>query len=114
MEIRVYRETRKPFRDYADPITVVFPLPKRLQQREGSRGFFIAGNFGSDGRWIRLHSGDVPLGAIINGNQFYIGKKLRRESIPEPARTEIDYLADLWNKAVTKDSAEAWEEWNNA
>lgn len=112
MEIRVYKENRKPFRDYVDNITVVFPIPKRLQERERSRAFFIAGNFGSDGRWNRLHSGDIPQGVYINGNQCYLGKKMRLDAIPEPARAEIVRVGKIWNEAVGKDTEEAWERWN--
>lgn len=112
MEIRIYKENRKQFRDYVDNITVVFPIPKRLQEREYSRAFFIAGNFGSDGRWNRLHSGDIPQGVYINGNRCYLGKKLRLDAIPEPARAEIVRVGKIWNEAVTKDTEEAWERWN--
>lgn len=112
MEIRVYKENRKQFRDYVDNITVVFPIPKRLQEREHSRAFFIAGNFGSDGRWNRLHSGDIPQGVYINGNRCYLGRKMRLDAIPEPARAEIERVGKIWNEAVTKDTEEAWERWN--
>ena len=112
MEIRVYKENRKQFKNYADPITVLFPYPKRLQEREHARAFFVAGNFGSDGRWNRLHSGDIPRGVYINGNQCYLGKKLRLADIPDLAREEIERVGRIWNEAVTKDTDEAWEQWN--
>ena len=114
MTVKVYKEDRKGLKDYVDNITVYFPYPKRLQEREQGKGFYIAGGFTSDGHFNRMHSDTIPVGVLINGNNCYFGKRLRDEHIPTPALEEITELARVWNVAVTEDTTEAWDEWNKA
>lgn len=113
MEIRLYKETRKEFRNYADPYTLYFPYPKRLQKREGAKAYYVGGNILSDGTWQGMYSDYAPIGVRVNGNNLHLGKKIKLSEIPEPARKQIQHLSDLWNEAVTKDTDEAWEKWNN-
>ncbi len=114
MKARVYIENRKEFKNYADPVTVYFPYPKRLWERERAKGYYIACNFTSSGLLMRLHSDTVDVGVMINGNRCHFGRRLHDKDIPAPALKEIKALESAWNRAVSEDTDEAWDAWNEA
>lgn len=114
MQVRLYKDTRRAYRNYADIYTLFFPYPKRLQLREGARAYIVGGNIRSDGSWNGMHSDLVPVGVLVNGNRLFLGRRQKIDKLPDKAREEIARLERLWNEAVTKDTDEAWERWNNS
>ena len=105
---------RKEFRDYCDSMTIVFPLPKKLHQREQAKGFYIAGSLSKySDRFYSVYSGDVPLGSIINQSGFFLGKKIDRKTLPDNFQHRLNHAERLWNRAVTEDTKLAWKEWND-
>jgi hypothetical protein len=43
-----------------------------------------------------------------------LGKKIKRESLPQHVQQWIDTLQEKYNRALKEDTLEAWEEWHKA
>ena len=114
MQVRVYQDDRKEFKNCPDSMTIYFPIPKRLQKREQSKGCFCAGHINSMGGFNGMYWDSVNQGMIINGNQLYLGKRIKRETLPEKVQNHINELEKIWNNAVTKDDESSWDKWNKS
>ena len=119
MKVRVYFSKN----DCVDPYTIFFPYPKKMQCTEQGR-YYIKGvfltcaimsdlwgnidenNFNMYG-WQEL---DMTLGYSINK----LGKRVHGNDVPIAMQKWIAKMEPLWNDAVTKNTPEAWEAWNEA
>lgn len=107
--VRIYRAVGSK-KNYADAYTIVFLYPKRIAEREQSRGSMYCCNVNpygqAEGYWD-----DIPRWAVI-GRNFHLGKKLKREEVPAEILEFADKRKPLWDRAVTEDNAKAWIAWS--
>lgn len=106
----------------ADPYTIFFPYPKKLQRTEHGRyvkGSFLTCNIKHDFNgnvntntfrmygWQEL---DITLGYSIE----HLGKRVHDNDIPVAMQKWIAKMEPLWNEAVTKNTPAAWGAWGKA
>lgn len=109
MKARLYHDTRKEFRDYIDAWSIYFPYPKWMRKENpGVYGCFIGCKPTEDGM-IRC---------TWNFDEFgmrpYLGKRVDVSTTHIAFQKIFYHLEKLWNDAITKNTEEAWEEWNRA
>ena len=110
--MRLYKDCRKEYRDYMGKYTLYFPYPKWLQKHDECRGYGIVCEPTESGMW-RIE-GIYNERYIVNSNQFYLGKKIKLESMPKPFRICAERLAKAWNDAITLNTDAAWQRWLDA
>lgn len=113
MKVRVYQDQRKEFKNYPDSMSVYFPLPKRLRKREFSNGFYCAGHLNGTG-FYGMYWDNVPEGVVLNSNGMYLGKLIKRETLPTRFQQHLMKLETLWNEVVSKDTDEMWDIWHKS
>ena len=111
-KVRLYKDTRKEYKDMWGKYCLYFPYPKWLQKHDRCRGYGIVCEPTKEGMW-RIE-GIYNENAIVNSNQFYLGKKIKLESMPKPFQICAERLAKAWNDAITLNTDAAWQRWCNA
>ena len=110
MTARVYKA--KP--DTIDSWTIFFPYPKKMQ-RQGDRlikGTFLMCSPGSNDSYFNMCCWDhldTSLGYSIDA----LGKRVHGNDIPKSMQRYIKKAEPIWNEAVTKNTPEAWQRWND-
>ena len=107
--MRLYKDCRKEYRDCMGKYCLYFPYPKWLQKHDNAKGYGVICEPTESGMW-RIE-GIYNENAIVNSNQFYLGKKIKLESMPKPFRICAERLQNLWNAAIDNNTDEDWQRW---
>ena len=103
--LRVYDSAsiRKEYADYIDRYSLYVPTPKNKIKEWGIMGIFLGFSF-SD-KTITKCSWDECRHGV---GTMRLGKKVKRESLPQHVRQWIDTMEEKYNRVLKEDSEEAW------
>ena len=104
MKVRIYKRLLNSC-ETMDSYSIVFKLPKRLENEPDLIGNFYACNVYNGrlaGNWH-----DLPKGVIIN-KSLRLGKRQRLEDVPEEMRKWALEREALWNECCESDD---WQKW---
>ena len=112
-QMRLYKDTRREYKDYQGKYTLYFPYPKWLQKTEnGATGYGIVCEPTEGGMW-RIE-GIYNDGYGVNSNNFYLGRRIKLESMPEAFQICANRLAKAWHDAIKYNTPEYWKKWLDA
>lgn len=109
--LRVYdsASVKKEYETYVDRYSLYVPTPRNKVKEWGLMGMLLGFNFNEESinrcNWCECSRGVQTMN---------LGKKIKRESLPQHVQQWINTMEDKYNRAVKEDTAEAWEEWNRA
>ena len=103
--LRVYDSAsiRKEYADYIDRYSLYVPTPRNKIKEWGIMGIFLGFSFTEKG--ITKCSWDECRHGVGTMN---LGKKVKRESLPQHVQQWIDTMEEKYNRALKEDSKEAW------
>lgn len=110
MKIKLYRCTRKPYRDFVDCWTIVVPHPKWIREEDRKRGSYRRGvclgcSPGADDTYFnRCTWEDYECSTRL------FGKKVKIEDAPKPIREYIKKLQRLYDMALKYNDDKHWED----
>lgn len=116
---RVYHDTRKFCEGYSGNWSLYFPVPRNFQSRDDGNGQYVSCNIDNEEGKISFcewGTHDYYKGGV-NSDSFYLGKKIKRETLHPHIQEVINKYEALWNnvwKHYGKHDAEyekAAEEW---
>ena len=110
--MRLYKDCREEYRDMWGKYCLYFPYPKWLQKHDRCKGYGIVCEPTESGMW-RIE-GIYNEHSIVNSESFYLGKKIRLDTMPIPFQIVAMRLQKLWNAAIDNNTDEDWEKWNMA
>ena len=109
--LRVYdsASVKKEYETYVDRYSLYVPTPRNKVKEWGLMGMILGFNFNEKSinrcTWCECRAGIQTMN---------LGKKIKRESLPQHVQQWINTMEDKYNRAIKEDTAEAWEEWNMA
>lgn len=106
MKVRIYKRMLNGC-ETIDSYSIVFKLPKRLENEPDLIGNFYACNVYNErlvGSWH-----DLPKGAIIN-KTYHLGKRQRLEDVPEIMRKWALERQIIWDECCESGN---WDKWMN-
>ena len=108
---RVYdsASVRKEYATYVDRYALYVPTPRNKIKEWGFMGMYLGFSFNDSG--IIRCCWDECIGGI---KTMSLGKKIKRESLPQHVQQWIDTMEKKYNRALKEDTAEAWVEWDKA
>ena len=90
-----------------DRYTLYVPTPRNLVPIWGYQGMGLGFSWGKE-TITRCCWFEVQYGVMY----YNLGKKLRRNELPAHVQKWVKKMEDTYNKALTLDTDEAWEEWD--
>ena len=109
--LRVYdsASVRKEYATYVDRYSLYVPTPRNKVREWGVMGVFLGFNF--DDKGITRYCWDECKHGV---KTMSLGRKIKRESLPQHVQKWIDTMEEKYNRALKEDTAEAWTEWDRA
>ena len=109
--LRVYdsASVKKEYATCTDRYTLYVPTPRNKVREWGYMGTYLGFSF-TDEVLIKCCWGECENGV----RTMSLGRKVKRETLPMHVQKWIDKLEKAYNKAITENTEEAWEEWGRA
>lgn len=112
MKIKIYRCTRRQYKDYIDSWTIVVPHPKWMREEDLKRGSYRKGiclgcSPGVDDTYFNKCTWED-----YECSTTTFGKRVKVEDAPKPMRKYVRKLQRLYDEALKYNDYEHWEEFN--
>lgn len=105
--LRVY-DAGKKYENYPDRYSLYTPTPRNKVKDWGYMGIFQGFNFSVNSITKCTHD-ECKYGI---GLDCFLGKRIKRDTLPIHVQQWIDKQEQLYNKAIKEDTQQAWDNYN--